>query len=417
MRKSSETSRHKTPRTRPPSAPLALRAAATFLLALATAAHAQMLVSIDTVTVGDAGNSADTSGYGAVGYEYRIGKYEVTISQYNTFLNSVASVTSASYIVDLWNPSMQTDLNIAGISRTGSGTVLDPYRYSVIGPSGVTPAGASSPGNRPIAYASWFGAARFANWVNNGATNGATTETGAYTLNGATNGIITKNAGAAWYLPSEDEWYKAAYYKAGGPNAGYWSYPTQSDTTPGNTIGGGANQANAIVSNLYSVTQSVYSDSQNYLTDVGAFSGSASAYGTFDQGGSLWEWNDGVVGGSERSVRGGAWIDSNFAIGSFASNAYPPNYADGFQIGFRLASVPEPSTGALLLMTGAVALFFRVRNRHKGSRQDALAETDLMRSVECTIAPRGKTALPHAGRSQTIMCMKRKVEALTSFGG
>jgi sulfatase modifying factor 1 len=203
--------------------------------------HAQSpLVTIDTVTVGDAGNAADTvvmndstTGYGSVGYEFAIGKYEVTIGQYNTFLNSVASVTSDSYIVNLWNGSMTSDLNIAGISRSGSGTLGSPYSYSVIGS-----------GNRPITYVSWFDAARFANWMNNGATNGASTETGAYTLNGATSGVgFTKNAGATWWIPSENEWYKAAYYKGGGTNAGYWDYPTQSGA-PGNNIGGAANQAN-----------------------------------------------------------------------------------------------------------------------------------------------------------------------------
>ena len=174
-------------------------------LSLASPTHAQQLVTIDTVTVGNAGNASDTRtntgslGFGAVTNVFAIGKYEVTIGQYNTFLNSVASVTTNSYIVDLWNSLISTDGNSRGISRSGSGTLGSPYSYSVIGSS-----------NRPITYVSWFDAARFANWMNNGATNGASTETGAYTLNGATNGIITKNTGATWWIPSENEWYKAA---------------------------------------------------------------------------------------------------------------------------------------------------------------------------------------------------------------
>jgi formylglycine-generating enzyme required for sulfatase activity len=205
------------------------------------------------VTVGDAGNAADTTGYGAVTNSFAIGKYEVTIGQYTTFLNSVAAVTSDSYIVDLWSASMETDLNIAGIRRSGSGILGDPYSYSVLGS-----------GNRPITYVSWFDAARFANWVNNGATLGASTETGAYTLNGATSGIFTVNPGATWFLPSEDQWYKAAYYKGGGTNAGYWVYPTQSDSAPGNNIGGAANQANYRTNGVFAVTQSAdYSGTQN----------------------------------------------------------------------------------------------------------------------------------------------------------
>ena len=45
-------------------------------------------VSIEYATIGDAGNDADTTGYGAVAYEYRIGKYEVTNAQYAEFLNA-----------------------------------------------------------------------------------------------------------------------------------------------------------------------------------------------------------------------------------------------------------------------------------------------------------------------------------------
>jgi formylglycine-generating enzyme required for sulfatase activity len=330
---------------------LSVGAALFAALILISNLHAQPLVTIDTVTVGDAGNAADTTGYGAVADVFAIGKYEVTIGQYTTFLNSVATVTSDSYIVDLWTGSMATDLNIAGISRSGSGTLADPYSYSAI-----------DSGNRPITYVSWFDAARFANWVNNGATNGASTETGAYTLNGATNGIITKNAGATWWIPSEDEWYKAAYYKGGGTDAGYWLYPTQSDSGPGNTIGGAANQAN-FNNGVYAVTQSAsYSSSRNYLTDAGVFSNSASAYGTFDQGGNVFEWNDAVTGAS-RGIRGGSWdffdssLQSSIRIDADAAG-------DNYNMGFRLASVPEPSTYVLLSL-GAAGLGAHVLRRRR----------------------------------------------------
>ena len=316
--------------------------------------HAQPLVNIETVTVGDAGNAADstTGDYGAVADVFAIGKYEVTISQYTTFLNSAASVTSDSYIVNLWNANMTSDLIIAGISRSGDGSLVSPYSYLVIGS-----------GNHPIAYASWFDAARFANWVNNGAINGASTETGAYTLNGATNGVgFTVNPGATWFLPSQDQWYKAAYYRGGETNAGYWDYPTQSDSAPGNTIGGATNQANSKLGGVYSVTQSAsLSFTQNYLTDAGVFSNSASAYGTFDQGGNVIEWNDAVIG-SSRELRGGNWIDENVFLASSASSSFDPSF-ESIITGFRVATVPEPSTYALLLMTGAGWLLWRRRKR------------------------------------------------------
>lgn len=137
---------------------------------------------------------------------------------------------------------MGTDLNVAGISRSGSS---GSYEYAVMDNGG-------SSANRPITYVSWFDAARFSNWMANGQPTGAqgnaTTENGAYTLNGATSGVsFTKNTTnpntggtVNWWIPSEDEWYKAAYYDptpgaGGGDN--YWRYPPQSDSVPGNVIG------------------------------------------------------------------------------------------------------------------------------------------------------------------------------------
>jgi sulfatase modifying factor 1 len=311
------------------------------------------LITIDWVTVGDAGNSSDGD-FGAVAYEYKIGKYEVTIGQYTTFLNSVASVTSDSYIVNLWNANMTSNLNIAGISRSGSGIESSPYSYSVIGS-----------GNRPISYVNWFGAARFANWMNNGGTNGASTEAGAYTLNGASSGVgFTKNAGATWWIPSADEWYKAAYYKGGSTNAGYWDYATQSDTAPGNTISGAANRANYKKDGVYSLTQSAsYDPSQMYLASVGTFD-SPSAYGTYDQAGSLREWNDGIPRAGSRFLFGGSWGSPNVNMNSIGLD-------DPIQTrpetGFRLATaIPEPGTYALMALAGAV-LVARVVVRRRRS--------------------------------------------------
>ena len=309
-----------------------------FALIFTSSLQAQPLVTIQTVAVGDQGNAVDNTGYGRVVYDYNISKYEVTIGQYTAFLNAVAA-TNDPY--GLYNPGMATDLNSAGITKVESS---GSFSYSALGS-----------GSRPISYVNWFDAARFANWMNNGATVGASTETGAYTLNGATAGIITKNAGATWWIPSEDEWYKAAYYKGGGTNAGYWRFPTQSVDSPGNFIGGLANQAN-YYTGVYAVTlQPNYSTAQNYLTDVGVFSTSPGAYGTFDQGGNVAEWNDAVVS-SGRGRRGGGWANNSSRMESFYHDNIDPR-TENAEIGFRMATVPEPSTYALLLMAGAGPLW------------------------------------------------------------
>ena len=143
-------------------------------------------------------------------------------------------------------------------------------------------------------YVSYWDSCRFANWLGNGQGRLATTETGAYTLNGY-NGddgrTIQRNAGWKWAVTSEDEWYKAAYYKGGRTNAGYWLYPTQSNTHPWSATWHDASGNNA---NYYS-TGTYPIGSPYYRTDVGEFQNSASAYGTFDQGGNVWEWNEAIV--------------------------------------------------------------------------------------------------------------------------
>jgi formylglycine-generating enzyme required for sulfatase activity len=337
-------------------------------LTLTTQIHAQSpLVTIDTVTVGDPGNAADITGFGAVDSIYSISKYETTISQYATFLNSVASVTTNAYIITAdstnnylnelyyFKMSVTNDVRVGGINRSGSGTSADPFVYQVTGG-----------GNRPIANVSWIDAARFANWMNNGATNGASTETGAYTLNGALTGDFHVNPGAIWSLPSEDQWYKAAYYKGGNTSAGYWLYPTQSNEVPGNQVGSAPNQANFCYGGVFSVTQSTAYPTSSAIADVGAYSNSSSAYGTYDQGGSLNEWTDGVILGGGRIIRGGDWNNSYLGMES-PTRGDGGNAAVTYQdddLGFRLvtSTVPEPSTYALFGI-GAIGLLMVMRRR------------------------------------------------------
>jgi sulfatase modifying factor 1 len=329
-------------------------------------------INYTMVTVGNPGNDPDPeTTYGRVDYSYQIGTYSVTIGQYTAFLNAVDP--NGTNPNGIYNSQMNDDLNIAGILYDNEGDTGS--RYIVVGPSGTTPAGASSPANRPITYVSWFDAARFANWMTNGQGGPGTTENGAYTLNNVTTGeAVEANPGAAFRLPTHAEWYKAAFYSPllNSGSGGYYAYATQSNDAPGNIIGSGTNQANWRPDRVYSVTQSEsYDSNQNYLTDVGAFSGSGSFYGTFDQSGNVSQWNDLYPNArAVRGVMGGDWnTDNSYVLSSGLFGLRTPSDEESF-IGFRLASpfasaVPEidpNSLGSVLaLVLGSLGLLERRR--------------------------------------------------------
>jgi formylglycine-generating enzyme required for sulfatase activity len=291
-------------------------------------------VTMDWVTVGNAGNAAQSAsnrthdesagdGYGSVGYEYKIGKYEVTNAQYGAFLNAKA-VTDSN---ELYHTSMST----YGITRSGSS---GSFTYSVTG----------ALANRPVVYVSWFDAARFANWLANGQGSGDT-ETGSYTLNGATSGIILANAGAQVYIPTEDEWYKAAYYN--GANQTYSLYPNGQD--------------------IITTADANYGSNSRSTTDVGTYSNAPSSYGTFDQGGNVREWNDRAIDtaiywttAGIRGIRGGSYGgDSYYQKSSNPDGSYSGREYDF--VGFRVAAVPEPSAMVLTMLASGMMLIRRKR--------------------------------------------------------
>jgi formylglycine-generating enzyme required for sulfatase activity len=233
--------------------------------------------------------------------------------------------------------------------------------------------------NYPVVFVSWYDAIRFANWLHNGQRSGDT-ETGAYTLLGGSaipsNGdSITRNPGARWWLPSEDEWYKAAYHMNDGVTGNYWDYPTSthaipySDQPPGSDAPDSANTANFLkddgIANGYddgfAVTGSPLQVEENYMTAVGAYTPSTSPYGTFDQGGNVREWIEVIVGGL-RVQRGGSWVDGSVSLGAFSSSSgwHPANESGEF--GFRVARIPEPASITLCL-AGMLLLMLRKAER------------------------------------------------------
>ena len=289
-------------------------------------------VTIDWTLVGDPGNACDTQAngcFGSVADSYNIGTYEVTNTQYAEFLNAVADTDTNA----LYNTDMGNVVNLqGGITRSGSS---GGYTYSAI----------VGRENLPVNWVSFYDSLRFANWLHNdqptGAQDNTTTEDGAYTntAQGISNNSITRNAGATIFLTSEDEWYKAAYYDA--VSTSYFDYPAGSNAqTTCATPTATANQANC-------------ANAVGDLTDVGSYTGSASPYGTFDQGGNVWKWNETILSGSDRGLRGGS--SGNGGADNFAAstrNSVGPAY-EYINVGFRVA--PEPSTG-LLVLAGLLGL-------------------------------------------------------------
>lgn len=316
---------------------------ATSLLLSAALSHA--LVVIETTMVGDPGNAADTTGLGAVGYSYHIGTYEVTNAQYAAFLNAVAQTDTHL----LYYPSMGSSERGGILQQGSSGS----YSYVV------------KPGyaNKPVNHVSFNDAARFANWMTNGQPSGAqdntTTESGIYPMGGVTNPptlSVVRNA-AAWNaggvaITNLNEWYKAAYFSAAlnAGTGGYFTYPTSSNTAPTASFPT-ANPNSANYNKLIPYPE---------ITDVGSYTGSASPYGTFDQGGNVREWIEEPNSGA-RTVIGGSYFNSPAPLAA-GYDAYMASSSHEPTLGFRVISlqpIPEPATvGAvfgILALSGVLA--------------------------------------------------------------
>jgi len=297
------------------------------------------------VTVGNPGNTGEWSGEsfggygddricGAVGYTFKIGKFEVTAGQYTAFLNAKAATDP----YDLYNHFMWDNDRGCKIRRFGT---PGSYTYSV----------AEDWANRPVNLVTWGDAARFCNWLTSGQT-----KDGSYYLNGAMSyedlAAVTRKANGRYFIPTEDEWYKAAYYNRATDS--YYDYPTGTNTLPSNDV------ADPDPGNSANFQQGGDAIGQPYMrTEVGEYENSASPYGTFDQGGNVWEWNETVPLPRFRGLRGGTYNDG--AVFLTAAARYLDGAGDDSTMtGFRIVEVPEPAT-LLLLAFGGLASVRRRR--------------------------------------------------------
>ena len=297
------------------------------------AAHADTFGSgantftMNFVDIGNAGNAVDDTGYGSVGYTYRMGVNEVSRG-----------------MIDAYN-------------ALSGGPTLTMYDYAALGVTGGNLAARSATG------ISWNEAARFVNWLNTSSgysaaykftTSGFNDNIALWTISDSGYNAANpfRNANAHYYLPSEDEWYKAAYYdpnKSGG--AGYWNYATGSDTAP-----------TAVASGTTSGTAVYGQSSATGPADI-TNAGGLSAYGTMAQNGNVREWGESGftapndTAGESRVIRGGYWSNAsgNLALSNRGSGS--PTSENG-AVGFRVAAVPEPSA-FLLTLIGTLGVVLR----------------------------------------------------------
>ncbi|HLB34704.1 MAG TPA: SUMF1/EgtB/PvdO family nonheme iron enzyme, partial [Chthoniobacterales bacterium] len=298
-------------------------------------------LDLEFVTIGDSGNASDqTVGYhalGAVDYEYQIGKYEVTAKQYCDFLKAVASKHDPH---GLYKTAMSTDQQAACIARME--LPAGGYDYAPL----------VGRGKFPITYVSLYDAERYCNWLENGCPTSeqgkkivaASTEHGAYLFKKVGDQeMVEFNPEAHYYLPQENEWVKAAYYKGKGKNSGYWNYPTQHNIAPCNGYGDRTNQAN------YKTPSILWQTKNDGITPVDCFNQSVGSYGTYDMGGNVAEWTSSLNASSLAIVRGGSWkseysiYGNNELMRTAPPKSYDPSEATNF-IGFRVASSLVPTT-------------------------------------------------------------------------
>ncbi len=317
--------------------------AATAVAAVSGAPIRAQAVAIEIVAVGNPGNPgeqsrlqhADATFYGGVDYPFWMGKFEVTAGQYAAFLNAVAAADPEG----LYHPFMDHDADPGregcNIKRHG-----DPgsYTYSV----------APDWADRPVNYVSWADAVRFANWLHNGQPSGAqdltTTEDGSYLIDGRSEfndgqlEEVVRKPDATWVVPTDAEWYKAAYHKNDGATGNYWNFPTGTDTSAviGNQVvdPDPGHRATCRIASEYTL------DPPYRRTEVGEHENSASPYGTFDQAGNVMEFTETIGFIPEtRRMRGGSWNMSflNFFVSEIDDIMHS---SDQFRdLGFRLVSL------------------------------------------------------------------------------
>ncbi|MEI8206610.1 MAG: SUMF1/EgtB/PvdO family nonheme iron enzyme, partial [Kiritimatiellales bacterium] len=260
------------------------------------------------VTISNANNTADTTGYGAVGYNYQISKTEVTIAEMQ------AATGAGSGNENYWNNGART-----------VGTAA------------------------PASYVSLYEAMKYCNWMTSGNVNSGLYEDKGGGVWGAKMTRAAVMAGSTLYyaVPTENEWYKAAYFKPDASGYSLYANGTANIPTHGTTDGW----------NYYN--SGYVNGSPNYTWTAGY--GGAEQNGTYDMMGNVWEWMETSSG----VLRGGSCDGLEYDLRSSNRFYYNPALEyDSF--GFRVVAIPEPATALSLVLGGLVVTGYRRMRKSYG---------------------------------------------------
>lgn len=294
---------------------------------------------IEFVPIGNPDNPDDTTGFpspaGKVEHAYRIGKHEISED-----------------MIDKANA-----LGGLGITKDARGA------------------------DKPATHVNWNEAARFVNWLN--------TISGfppAYKFSTQPGGIdydvnanielwqpgdagydannLFRNGRAHYFLPNADEWYKAAFYDptANSGTGGYWDFPTSIN----------APMLPTPVASGTAAETAVYGQSPFAEPADVQLAGGLSPYGIMGLAGNVWEWNETEYdfvndsSPSRRFLRGGGWYNTTIPLSSRGGDSGPPTIEWG-NVGFRVASIPEPTS--YLLAIAAIAVLPVLRREPTSSNR------------------------------------------------
>jgi len=311
---------------------------------------------IDFVTIGAVNNPAWTGGgsnnnRGSVGYVYNIGKFEVTTAQWAEFMNAALDRPATDRIPAVQYPSIWGATAVPPANAGGRRYVVQPGRENI-----------------PVGGITWRTAAIYANWLHNGkATNRDAFLSGAYEV--STFGVgpfgvgftdqLTHSPGARYWIPSLDEWMKAAHYDPNKPNAdgtigGWWQYSNSTDTAipygPAGqlTPSGVPTQANGVW------TDFAYPGFNPFSIPLGAYTNVVSPWGLYDVAGGTSEWTETAIFFTGETVprirlaEGTGWASSSGGLDTVQSRLQWDYTYSGFNAGLRIASsVPAPGVALI----------------------------------------------------------------------